>query len=55
MSPLISLLEKEMKAVSYKQKHQEDKGNVCGCADSRQDCSCLKPCANCTCRNKKER
>lgn len=55
MSPLISLLEKEMKAVSDKQKHQEDKETICGCADSRQGCSCLKPCANCTCRDKKER
>ncbi len=55
MSPLISLLEKEKKPILDKHEHQDIQkavsGSECGCGS----CLCLQPCANCTCRDKKER
>lgn len=55
MSPLISLLEKETTENPNKNEHREQEQNEsakeCGCGR----CSCVKPCANCTCRDRKER
>lgn len=55
MSPLILLLEKEIKPGLNKHEHNEqeknESGKECGCGH----CACLKPCANCTCRDRKER
>lgn len=54
MSPLLSLLEKETKATPSKNEHHEqhknESGKVCGSAQR----ACIKPSANCSCRDRKE-
>ena len=55
MSPLMSLLEKETKSIPNLHGPQDvDKSaSAQGCGTGH--CACLKPCANCACRDKKER
>ncbi len=55
MPPLIPFREKEKKSGQSEQAHDEIGKNTSVLCCDNHSCACLKPCTDCTCRNRQEK